>query len=366
MGKSYLLRIVGAGPSGLTAAIVAAKAGRKVVIAERRQTVGARFRDDFQGLENWTSQVDVLDEFRALGIEPTFETTPVFEQTCFGPSGRTHRFQSRTPFYYLIRRGPGPGTLDTALLDQALKLGVSVHFGETIRAPTPPMLVGSGPRRADAIVVGIVFETEMANGYYACLNESLAPGGYGYLLVNGHRATLATCMFGDFHRAQHYLRRTLEFFQQRLSFDMKNVRTCGGIGNVFVPVAGSSESCLLIGEASGAQDALWGFGIRVAVRSAVLAVSGDRYDERTYRRAWEGQLGRQIRASLVNRFCINLAGDWGYRWLLWRLEHGRDPLRYMRLVYSPRPWKLGLFPIVRILAARRSKAERNNQSTKEI
>jgi flavin-dependent dehydrogenase len=343
--NSDVLQIVGAGPSGLAAAIVAAKAGRRVVIKERRKTVGSRFRDDFQGLENWTSLVDVLDEFRAFGIEPSFEATPVLEQTCFGPDGRAHRFQSRRPFYYLVRRGPSPGTLDTALLQQALALGVDVHFGETVRSPPRAALVGSGPRRADVIAVGMVFETDMADASYACLNESLAPGGYGYLLVNGHRATLATCMFKSFPNARHYLRRTLEFFQQRLSFSVKNVRPCGGIGNVFVS---PDTPDLRIGEASGAQDALWGLGIRLAVQSAVLAVRGDSSDPQTYRHAWEQQLGRQIRASLVNRFCINLAGNSGYRWVLWRLGHSRDPLGYMRKIYSPAPWKLALFPLIRM------------------
>ena len=342
-----VLQIVGAGPSGLAAAIVAAKAGRKVVIKERRKTVGSRFRDDFQGLENWTSVVDVLDEFRSFGIEPSFEAAPVLEQTCFGPDGRAHHFESRKPFYYLIRRGPSPGTLDTALLQQALALGVDVHFGETVRSPPPSALVGSGPRRADVIAVGMVFETDMADASYACLNESLAPGGYGYLLVNQGRATLATCMFRSFPNAHRYLRRTLEFFQQRLSFSVKNVRSCGGIGNVFVSPATPD---LRIGEASGAQDALWGLGIRLAVQSAVLAVRDGSADQRTYRRTWEQQLGRQIRASLVNRFCINLAGNSGYRWVLWRLGNSRDSLGYMRKIYSPAPWKLALFPLIRMLS----------------
>jgi flavin-dependent dehydrogenase len=140
----------------LAAAIVAARAGQKVLVSERHRTVGARFKNDFQGLENWTSLNDVLEEFRAFGIDPAFEATPVFEQVCFGPDGREYRFQSSTPFYYLVRRGPFPGTLDTALLQQALDLGVDVRFRETVRVPSQGSLAAGGPRRVDAIAIGIL------------------------------------------------------------------------------------------------------------------------------------------------------------------------------------------------------------------
>ena len=51
MGKDGILRIVGAGPAGLTAAIVAARAGRRVIVSERSSKVAHRFYGDFQGLE---------------------------------------------------------------------------------------------------------------------------------------------------------------------------------------------------------------------------------------------------------------------------------------------------------------------------
>ena len=151
------LTVVGAGPAGLAAAILARKAGREVVVHERHGDVGGRFHGDFQGLENWSSTGDVLEELAGFGIEPTFKAIPLAEQVCFGPGGRAHVFRSTQPFYYLVTRGSGPGTLDTSFKEQALAAGVELRFGEPIRQPPPGAIVASGPRRADSLAIGYLF-----------------------------------------------------------------------------------------------------------------------------------------------------------------------------------------------------------------
>src|SRR6185295_19553962 len=89
---SETLEIIGAGPAGLAAAITAAKAGYRAVVYERSAGVGSRFHGDFQGLENWTTERDALEELASLGIEPTFRATPFREQHFFGADGRDHVF----------------------------------------------------------------------------------------------------------------------------------------------------------------------------------------------------------------------------------------------------------------------------------
>ena len=97
------LHIAGAGPAGLTAAITGAKAGVPTVVYERSADVGTRFHGDFQGLENWSTEGDVLDELAGLGVELNFEHIPIREQVCYDMDGREYLLRSPEPLYYLDR-----------------------------------------------------------------------------------------------------------------------------------------------------------------------------------------------------------------------------------------------------------------------
>ncbi len=58
------IKILGAGLSGLTAAINLAKSGYTVDIYEKNKDVGMRFNGDIQGLENWSDKKDIIKELK--------------------------------------------------------------------------------------------------------------------------------------------------------------------------------------------------------------------------------------------------------------------------------------------------------------
>jgi flavin-dependent dehydrogenase len=339
------LQIVGAGPAGLAAAIHAARHGVPVVVRERRGDVGGRFHDDFQGLENWTGEADVLEELAAAGIAPTFQHAGIREQVCFDPAGREFTFRSDRPFYYLVRRGPAPGTLDCALRDQAVAAGVEIRFRETVERLPEGGVVARGPRRSDVIAVGYVFDTDCADGSYGVLDDRLAPRGYGYLLIHAGRGTLATCMFADFHGERAYLERTASFFRERVGVRMERPRRFGGMGT-FAPARWGDGPLAFAGEAAGLQDALWGFGMRYALRSGVLAArrlalgGGGRIVE-----AEERRLLGLYRAGLVNRLLFAGLGNPGYSILLRLMSRASDPRAWLGRRYSPSVVKSLLAPL---------------------
>ncbi len=327
------IEIAGAGPAGLAAAITLAHAGRPVIVYEMQKEVGHRFGGDFQGLENWTTQEDVLKVFEGLGLSTDFSAPPSDHCTVFDSTGKSYPIKSDEPLFYLVERGPGPDTLDSALLRQAQALGVDVRFNSRLREMKGEGILAAGPRAADAIAVGYHFETTMDDGYWAICDNELAPEGYAYLLISNGRGTVKTCMFSGFKQEKLYLQRTMEAFERLVGLEMRNPEPHGGSGNFRIPHSAYSGPHPLIGEQAGFQDTLWGFGMRLAISSGVLAaqslLTGDNYD-----RLWQRDLKPQMEASVVNRALFSLAGSRGYDWFLAHLVAQPNLRKSLRRQYQ--------------------------------
>jgi len=339
MTRSAPVEIVGAGPAGLSAAITLARRGIAVTVYERNAEVGSRFQGDFQAIENWTLEQDALEELVEIGVDPSFDWTVVREGVFFDAGERVRRVKSERPAFYLVRRGPEPGSLDRALERQALAAGVEIRYGTPCREISASAIVASGPGRTDAIDVGYVFETDQPDAVYGVFADRLAPGGYAYLLVSGGRGTIASCLFADFSAANACLERTVEFFRAKVGLRMAEARRFGGTGNVRWPPRARRGRVLFAGEAAGFQDALWGFGIRSAILSGYLAaraVAGGRPEE--YDRLWRERLGGFIATSLANRRISRWLGEAGQALLLRRIARA-DGREYLRRLYAPCWWK---------------------------
>ena len=335
-----VIEISGAGPAGLAAALAVVRSGQQACVHERRDEVGKRFHGDFQGLENWTTDIDVLEELDTLGIEVSFEHTPFYEVTCFSPDGIPREFRSAKPLFYLIRRGSEAGCLDVTLKQQALDAGVELRFGETINRLPSGGIVTQGPRRADAIAAGYLFETDMANGAYAAISNQLAPKGYAYLLICKGRGTLASCLFDDFHNERQYLDRCVEFFTEKVGVRMTDPRRFGGSGNFSLPRTARKGNILYAGESAGFQDPLFGFGIRWALISgaeAGRALADD--DPARYERVWKRRLRDFHRTAASNRWFYARLGDRGYAAALRNYPQGEDVRVWMKKAYAPSLWK---------------------------
>jgi flavin-dependent dehydrogenase len=335
--------VVGAGPAGLACAISLAKTGRSVIVREWHGAVGHRFHGDFQGLENWSSRQDVIEELRAAGIDATFEHVAVSQGTLFDSRGGTYRIRSARPLYYLVRRGSERGTLDHALLTQALAAGVDVRFGDRVDAVDGPAVLAGGPRVADAIAAGYIFETDMPDGAWLAIDDRLAPLGYAYLLVQDRHGTVASCMFTGFKQQASHVERTVAFFRDKVGLTMRNPRPFGGYANFRLPDTAVQGGHLVIGEQAGFQDVLAGFGMRYAVRSGLLAARSI-VEGVDYTRLWRRELLPLLRAGTVNRFLFSTVGERGRRLAIRKLHEGDAGLT-LRQFYGPSLLSRALFPI---------------------
>lgn len=343
-------RIAGAGPAGLAAGIYLARSGCRAELFERRRDCGARFRGDLQGIENWSSSVDALEELENLGIALDFQYTPFYTVThTNGRRAVVHRFNR--PAFYLVKRGTAPDTLDQSLKRQALEAGAILRLGETL-SPGEADLVATGPgsKKIFAVDCGIVFQTDASDLAVVLTRDSAGVKGYSYLLVAKNYGCLCTVLFDQFDRARECLEEARRILLDQYPINLFRPRPAGGVGRFSFPPEFQAGNALFVGEAAGLQDFLWGFGIRTAIRSGHLAARSLLEGADYVAQACQ-QFAPRLRAGVVNRFLWELLRVANYRLLMAILHRGGLPL--LQSFYGYNALQRLLFPLARGVLRRR-------------
>ncbi len=339
------VQVVGAGPAGLAAAIQLHRLGLAVEVREKRPNVGMR-HEGFQGLENWSHDRDATQVLHQLGIAEEFLLRPVHEIHYYGPSRRPFPVRSPDPIFYLVKRGPDPSSLDSALLKQAREAGAVVSFNDPVSTAPAGTIVATGPAMAHAIAAGVVFRTNLRDIAACILDPEVAPGAYAYLLAHEGVATLATMLTRDFAHAHSYLRRAIESFKRLFDFSMSDEREFGGAGNMDITAPVEKGGHLRVGECAGAQDPLWGFGLWFAMETGNLAANC-LVEERSYTAAYRKAILPRIRRLIVSRWLFDRLPPGRYDDLLSQLTRLRDVRPAFRKYYTGGPLHTLLFPLAR-------------------
>lgn len=296
------IRILGAGISGLTAAINLAKAGYSVDVYEKNSDCGRRFLGDMQGIDNYYPEKDVLTMLRDMNIETNFQYYPLDQMILTNCSVKKTIGPLKRPGHYLVKRGPDPGTLDHGLKEQAIESGARLHFKGTIPEAEAD-IVATGPigRSLAGIAKGIVFETAKEDTTITACNDALAYKGYSYLLIREGYGCMVSVVFGDFKKIGGCFDATKNYFVNDLSLDIANPKPVGGVGCFSLDAPLKKGKTLYTGEAAGLQDFVGGFGMLFAFRSGYLAARCI-IEGKDYASAAELEFGDQLRTSTVNRY----------------------------------------------------------------
>ncbi len=295
------IKIAGAGPSGLAAAINLAKAGIDVEVYEKRSDTGKRFHGDLQGLENWSSKLNVLDFLSDMNLQVNFDCAPFLNLVT--TNGKKTRYSSYDePLCYLVKRGDIPGSLDQGLKKQALESGVKIHFGETLSLEEAD-IVATGPISKEIFAVdkGIVFSTSHEDLNVFLLNDEAAYKGYSYLLITGGYGCMCTVLFDRFKNVDECFKVSKRMLTEMFPVDIDNPIPVAGVGCFSTRNVFQQDDRIYIGEAAGIQDLMWGFGIKTALESGHLAAEsikqGNDYGEMA-----RSHFEERLKATLVNRF----------------------------------------------------------------
>ncbi|TAL21783.1 MAG: NAD(P)/FAD-dependent oxidoreductase [Nitrospirae bacterium] len=339
------INIIGAGPAGLTAGIVLRKHGFPVKVFEMSPEVGHRLNGDFQGLENWSSEKDITDILKSVGIEINFLCEPYYGGLVYAPEMKPVEIKSDRPIFYLVKRGMMPGTLDMGLKEQALSAGVEILFNHRLDKFEGKAIVATGPKGADAVAAGITFTTSMKDQAVVILDDNIAPKGYAYLLVNQGYGTMVTVLYREYRKEYECFERMMKFFKGNMDMDIKNEKRFGCYGNFFIWDTQVHHSKLYVGESAGFQDGLWGFGMRYAILSGYLAAKS-LIEDSDYDMLWQRELRPMLETSLINRFLFERIGHHGYRYLIKKFANG-NPCDFLKKHYNYSFFKHLLLPIAR-------------------
>jgi flavin-dependent dehydrogenase len=340
------IKIRGAGPAGLAAAITLATVDYRVTVYEKAKDCGTRFKGDLQGLENWTSTTNVINEMKGIGIEPNFDCDPFSSLTAIDAARRTTTFCSPQPLFYLVKRGSRPGTLDQGLKEQALALGVEIQFNSPV-AEDEVDIVASGPvpHKLCAIDTGIIFETEAEDMAYGMLDDRSSYKGYSYLLITKGYGCMCTVLFDKFSEIHEQFALARGTFEEIIEIDIRNPSQVGGYGNFTTQNTFVKGRQLYVGEAAGLQDLLWGFGIRFAFCSGHLAARC-LMEGRDYAAEAKKLFNHGLRTGVVNRTIWEQLGNPGYKALLTLARRSQNPRQFLnRRLFRYSWWRRLAFPV---------------------
>lgn len=265
------VRVAGAGPAGLCAALLLARAGVRVELRERRALVGQRFRDAVHGIENWSSAASFSERLAAWGVDLGPVLSPCRELwLCDGE--RLHTIRSAAPLFYLVQRGPDAGSLEGRLLELARQAGAEVRLGETFeRGEAQLEAIGPASSHRVCAEAGFHFQTSAPDLAAALVEQRATPRGYAYLLVRGGRGSLCAVRFDGRPVSREQLARCEALLRRQVDLDVAQRRPGAGFGAFQLLGHFGTPERWALGEHAGLQDLLWGFGIRRALESGELA-----------------------------------------------------------------------------------------------
>lgn len=317
------IRILGGGISGLTAAINLKKAGLEVEVHERKNYCGKHTRD-FQFLENWTSDEDVLEFLKRMNIEVNFYHKPIKKLQIFSPTFKEYEGYSENPLMYLVKRGPQEKSIDQSLEKQALRQGVRIIYSTKLRKNEAD-IIAIGIREPNIVALGVTFPLDMEDKAALILDNCLSPRYYSYFIVD-ERVGEITCVspFQEAKNIKIFLGKTIKTFEDIFRIRVEQTEEFSAVGSFDFLRKAKINHQYYIGEAAGFHDSFLGFGMVYAFRSGFLAAQSIS-EKRDFDHLWKKDFLKQLEVAEKNRKLFNGFSNYRYERII-KLLLSRNPI----------------------------------------
>lgn len=304
------VRILGAGLSGLTAAINLAKAGREVVVHEKRASAGLQIKPNYQGLLK--THGDPMGYLKKLNLEPKFDLKQL-KKAYLCTRTRDIDVTLTESIDFLLRGGPN--SLEIGLYDQAVSEGVKFEFETTVK-PEEANIVATGfSGRVDMAAYTAVYEgcDYEQDRFLYMHDDRYSPRGW-YLYVTPYfdgKIKVVNCT------SQPHIKDTKKLLfkaikereiLRKIVGDREPVLTFGGSGGVDIPKSAMRDGRYYVGEVAGFQDPWRGFGMNYALESGFLAAKALEHGK-DYDQMWKARFHKYIKNDMYRRYAMVLFGD---------------------------------------------------------
>ena len=344
------IHIMGAGLSGLAAAVTLAKEGVEVHVHDVRKDSGERFDGDFQALENWSMDADFFDQLTEWGYDTNeFKATEFSVVDLIHPDDEITKTHTPKVAYRIVERGTSDHTIDQGFKRMAIAAGANLHYKSRVKEEDC-QIIACGPKGTSAVAYGEIFKTNHPNHIAFQLNDKLAPGSYSYLIIIDGIGLICTCLWRKQRGTDRFLNETIAWYQKHYpDIDMVPIKRVGGKGDFTINKNYFQDGRYYVGESGGLQDFMWGFGMRMAVWSGHLAAQ-DILGNCDYETEVRKQLMPYVKTSVANRFLMNRVGDRTFKrmckaWMKDQKKRG-DGLIWIGKLFRPTWYKSLLYILV--------------------
>ncbi|MBU4246270.1 MAG: NAD(P)-binding protein [Nanoarchaeota archaeon] len=303
-----MIKILGAGLSGLSAAINLAKAGKEVEVHELKSDVGMHIKTNFQALLSDSAPEDYL---RNLNLNPEFFYHSLSNVLfCTRKKEFDLKIQKSIPF---VCRG-GKQSLEYGLFKEAEKVGVRFVF-KTTKRERDVDIIATGHKNADIAAFGAVYKDNgfLGERFLMMYDDKYSPKGW-YLYATPHLkgyVKIMNCVLKP-----HTPKVKDLFFKainereilKKIVGGQKPVDYLGGIGGLDFPINGVIGGKYYLGEAAGFQDPFRGFGMNYALESGKL-VADAILQNKDYNKLWKEAFMPHIKKDFSRRFIMSVFGD---------------------------------------------------------
>ena len=303
--------VLGAGPAGLSAAIVLSTAGNKTIVYESSPLIGGRSGTNIQAIRNYGSDKNIIQKIESYGIKMP-KLNPITKIIKYSPTYRTDEIYSEDePIFYTFKRGPSPDSMESSFAEQAKNKGAQIILGKAAKVIDCQIIASGSKFDPVGFGYGATFEGTFDKDTIAFFyGNELIQNGYAYITPYG-KDMLSVAItsftkqdFGTISERFEKFIKTDKIIKETLN-GAKRLNSFAGYGHFNVPETAFHKYKYFTGGSAGFVDPARGFGVKYAILSGAMAAKALIDKKTNYDELWKKEFKQELLDGFNRRILLN-------------------------------------------------------------